>query len=529
VDKSGATNHNELMQNPASIPILLTSVFIIATCGILYELLISSISSYLLGSSILHFSLTIGIFLSFMGVGAYLSKFIEDEHLLSQFVMIEIWLGLIGGASGVILYTTYAFTLNYYLITFLLIAVIGSLVGLEIPLLTRIVRNYFNLKDTLAQVLSFDYLGALLASILFPLFLLPYLGLTRTSFFIGLLNLSVGLFNIWVFRKNLQKPTQKLLIASFATIIYVIGFFYAFGISTYLEQFLYQDDIIVSQQSPYQKIVVTRWNNDVRLFLNGNLQFSSVDEHRYHESLVHIPLAMTPNPETVLLLGAGDGLAVREILKNPKVKQIHLVDLDKEMIALAQTHDMFKRLNDKSLQSPKVKVIIDDAYKFIEKTENLYSLIIIDLPDPSDVAVGKLYTKEFYELCKKRMTRDGVIITQASSPFFARPVFWCIKQTMAAVFPSTIPYTVHVPAFGQWGFQMALNYSTQSETKDIAQYINRKLFQENKILFRYLTPEVTPTLFVFDRDMQEIPTKINTLNTQQLVQYYDRSWAEFND
>jgi spermidine synthase len=279
VDKSGATNHNELMQNPASIPILLTSVFIIATCGILYELLISSISSYLLGSSILHFSLTIGIFLSFMGVGAYLSKFIEDEHLLSQFVMIEIWLGLIGGASGVILYTTYAFTLNYYLITFLLIAVIGSLVGLEIPLLTRIVRNYFNLKDTLAQVLSFDYLGALLASILFPLFLLPYLGLTRTSFFIGLLNLSVGLFNIWVFRKNLQKPTQKLLIASFATIIYVIGFFYAFGISTYLEQFLYQDDIIVSQQSPYQKIVVTRWNNDVRLFLNGNLQFSSVDEH----------------------------------------------------------------------------------------------------------------------------------------------------------------------------------------------------------------------------------------------------------
>lgn len=529
MDKSGSNYVKELEQNQAAVPILLISVCIIATCGILYELLISSISSYFLGSSILHFSLTIGLFLSFMGVGAYLSKFIDDKDLLDRFVEVEIWLGLIGGASGVVLYAAYAFTLNYYLLAFLLIALIGSLVGLEIPLITRIIRNYINLKDTLAQVLSFDYLGALIASVLFPLILLPYLGVMRTSFFIGLLNLSVGLFNIWVFRKNLQKGGLKLISSGFLTLIYIFGFIYAIDLNTFLEQFLYQDDIIYSKQSPYQNIKVTKWNQDLRLFLNGNLQFSSVDEHRYHEPLVHLPLALTPNPERVLVLGAGDGLAVRELLKHSSVKQIDLVDLDAEMIKLAKTHQLFLRLNDKSLLNPKVKVILDDAYKYIEKTDAIYSLMIIDLPDPSDVSVGKLYTKEFYELCKKRLSKDGVIVTQASSPFFAKPVFWCIKQTMAEVFPTMLPYTVHVPSFGQWGFQMALNYSLKDSPTQVSEKIKEKLFKENKISLRYLNPQVIPTLFVFDQDMQEVKTKINTLNTQQLVQYYDQSWAEFND
>mgnify|MGYP001076406133 CR=1 FL=1 len=259
------TNIQTSLTQKASVPILLVSVFIIAICGILYELLISSISSYFLGSSILHFSLTIGLFLSFMGLGAYISRFISDKRLLDRFIIIEVWLGVIGGASGALLYVSYAITENYYLIAFLLLGSIGTLVGLEIPILTRIIRGYFNLKDTLAQVLSFDYLGALIASILFPLFLLPYLGLTRTSFFIGLLNLSVALFN-------------------------VIGFFSAFTISGFFEQFLYQDDVVYTKQSPYQRLVITQWKDDTRLYINGNLQFSSIDEYRYHEALVQLGL-----------------------------------------------------------------------------------------------------------------------------------------------------------------------------------------------------------------------------------------------
>lgn len=532
------TNIQTSLTQKASVPILLVSVFIIAICGILYELLISSISSYFLGSSVLHFSLTIGLFLSFMGLGAYLSKFISDKNLLDRFIMIEVWLGVIGGASGAILYVSYAVTENYYLIAFLLLGSIGTLVGLEIPILTRIIRGYFNLKDTLAQVLSFDYLGALIASILFPLFLLPYLGLTRTSFFIGLLNLSVGLFNMLVFKKQLIHFQRKIGITLLVTVLYVVGFFSAFTISGYFEQFLYQDDVVFTKQSPYQRLVVTKWKDDTRLYINGNLQFSSIDEYRYHEALVHVPLALAKKAESVLFLGAGDGLAIREVLKHPQIKQIHVVDLDPEMTKLGRHHQVFKKLNKGAFESPKVKVFNSDAFKFVEKeAKQFYSLIIIDLPDPNDINVGKLYTREFYSLVKRRLARDGAMVTQSTSPFFARKAFWCINNTLQSVFPSVVPYTVNVPAFGQWGFNIALAYPLAPKGKTftkpgLASYLNDKLFTEHKAALknnlRYLTPEVINSFLYFDKDMAHLPTEVNTLNTQKLVQYYEEGWRNYN-
>jgi spermidine synthase len=531
------SNIQTSLTQKASVPILLVSVFIIAICGILYELLISSISSYFLGSSVLHFSLTIGLFLSFMGLGAYLSKFMSDKHLLDRFIMIEVWLGIIGGASGALLYVSYAVTENYYLIALLLLGSIGTLVGLEIPILTRIIRGYFNLKDTLAQVLSFDYLGALIASILFPLFLLPYLGLTRTSFFIGLLNLSVGVFNMLVFKKQLVNFKRKLGLTLLVTALYVVGFFSAFTISGYFEQFLYQDDIVFTTQSPYQRLVVTQWKDDTRLYIDGNLQFSSVDEYRYHEALVHVPLALAKKPESVLFLGAGDGLAIREILKHPNIKQIHVVDLDPEMTKLGKSNPVFKRLNKSAFYSPKVKVFNQDAFKFVEKeAKQLYSLIIIDLPDPNDVNVGKLYTREFYSLVKRRLAKDGAMVTQSTSPFFARKAYWCINQTLETVFPTVVPYTVNVPSFGQWGFNIAMNYPMAPKGKQfnkarLADYLNSRLFDEHPHLqgkLRYLTPEVVNSFMYFDKDMTKMPTQINTLNTQKLVQYYEEGWRNYN-
>jgi len=516
----------QAVSQPNAVPVLLVSVCIIASCGILYELLISTISSYFLGSSVLHFSITIGLFLSFMGVGAYLSKFFSDKYLLNNFIGIEILLGVVGGASGLVLYSAYAFTENYYLIALLLIAIIGSLVGLEIPLLTRIVKNHFNLKDTLAQVLSFDYLGALIASVLFPLFLLPYLGLMRTSFFIGLLNLAVGFFNLLIFKPVLQNFWRRIATTCVLILIYIIGYWQSFGISNYLEQFLYQDEVIFAKQSPYQRIVLTRWAEDIRLYLNGNLQFSSADEHRYHEPLVHIPIALAHHPERVLLMGAGDGLAAREILKHEVVKQIDLVDLDPAMTELGRNNVLFKRLNQNALNNPKVKIYNEDAYKFLENSNQFYDIIIIDLPDPNDLALGKLYTKEFYELVKKRLSKDGIMVTQSTSPFFARKVFWCIHHTLEAVFPSVIAFNAHVYSFGQWGFNIAAPYALEKENQ--AQVIaTQKLFdKDRRINLRYLDPQLLPTLFVFDKDVAEVPTLINQLHTQVLLQYYEESWLE---
>jgi spermidine synthase len=511
-----------------TISVLFFSVCVIAICGILYELLISTITSYLLGSSILHFSITIGLFLSFMGFGAYLSRFFSDKYLLDYFVAVEIWLGIVGGLSGALLYLTYSFTENYYLVAFLLIGGIGTLIGLEIPLLTRIVNRYFNLKETIAQVLTFDYVGALVASVIFPIFLLPYFGTLRTSFVVGLLNLAVGIFNLINFKDQLHQFRTQLGIALAATSLFFLGFYYTFSLSGFLEQLIYQDEIVYSKQTPYQRIVLTQWREDVRLFINENLQFCAIDEYRYHESLIHLPMSLHPQPENVLILGGGDGLAVREVLKYEQVKQIDLVDLDKAITDLAKENPLLTKINQNSLNHPKVKIYNEDAFKFVENASKLYSVIIIDLPDPNEISLGKLYAKEFYHFIDRCLAKDGIVVTQSTSPFFAKPVFWCIHHTLESVFPKVVPYTVNVPSFGQWGFNLALKYKLPDEVALQKIQNQVKIFSEKKQL-RFLSPSVVSSLFVFDKDMAEIETEKNTLSTQKIIQYYEQSWGYFSE
>ncbi len=509
----------EEIQNAKGLPVLLVSVFIIATCGILYELLISSISTYFLGSSILQFSLTIGFFMSFMGVGSYFSKYIHTR-LLDRFVSIEILLGVIGGFSAFILYFSYSLTENYHLVAFTLISVLGTLIGLEIPLVTRIVNSYASLKDTVAQVLSFDYIGALLASVLFPLVLLPYLGTMRTSFLVGVLNLSVAAFNSQLFIKELKHGIWQRNVSVLLIAVLVGGFLYSFRITSFFEQFVYQDEILLTRQSAYQRIVLTKWHQDYRLYLNGHLQFSSADEYRYHEPLVHVPMALARNHEKVLVLGGGDGLAARELLTYADVKQIDLVDLDKAMTDLGKDNPIFQKLNRNSFNQARVRIFNEDAFKFIEKASEMYSVIIVDLPDPSDTGIGKLYSREFYKMLQKRLAVDGVMVTQATSPYFAPDAFWCISHTLQDVFPKVKPYTVYVPSFGQWGFVLASHAQNPNLGENSICQIQKTLASRP---MRFLKPAVVPSLFIFDPDMADRPTPVNTLDTQILMQYYEKS------
>lgn len=513
--------------NVSKAPILFVSVGIVAICGIFYELIISTFTAYFLGNSILHFSLTIGLFLFFMGVGAFISRFFADTYLLDYFIQLEILLGIVGGLTGAALYVAYATTENYYLVAFILVGMVGSLVGLEIPLLTRIIhKQSFELRYTLAQVLSFDYLGALVASLIFPLFMLPYLGLLRTSFLVGLLNLAVGIFNMYAFKEQLHNFRMQLGIALSAVSLYIFGFAYSFTISGYLEQLLYQDEIVVSKQTPYQRIVLTQWKEDVRLFLNENLQFCSIDEHRYHETLVHIPLGLHPNPENVLILGGGDGLAVREVLKNSKVKRIDLVDLDKAITDLASQNTVLRKLNQNSLKNSKVRIFNQDAFKFVEKGGELYSVVIIDLPDPNEISLGKLYSEEFYRLVGKILAKDGIIITQSSSPYFARKVFWCIGETLKQAFPYNLPITLHVPSFGQWGFQIASRLPLDKAEPRLLRYIG-ELEKAKKL--RYLRTTLWEGFKLFDPDIDKVKVEPNNLSTQYIIQYYEDSWKQMND
>ncbi len=504
-------------QKASTVAILLCSVFIISICGILYELLISSIASYFQGSSILHFSIVIGLFLSFMGVGSYASKFMK-HRLLDWFIRFEVVLSLVGGCSTLILYMAFSLTPYFYLIAFLLIATLGFFIGIEIPMLTRILRQYENLKDALAKVLSFDYLGALFASVIFPLLLLPYLGLMKTAFAIGLLNLIVAVINTYLFQDRLANA--KLLYFSEAVVglILVAGFAFSFQLSTVFEQKLYRDPIMLSQQTPYQKLVLTHWNQDVRLYINMNLQFSSVDEYRYHEALVHIPLATAQAKEKVLILGGGDGLAAREVLRYPEVKSIEIVDLDPGITDLATTHPVFTKLNKNSMQDPRVTVHNQDAFKFVESSSALYDVVLIDLPDPNNASLGKLYSVAFYKLLQKRLAAGGVLVTQSTSPYYAPKAFWCIHQTLEAVFDTTIPYQVYVPSFGQWGFNMAIN------PPHLPYSVDRIKARIDYKPLRFLNAASFDGLFQFDEDSKEVTVETNRLINQVLIQYYEKSW-----
>ncbi len=466
----------------------------------------------------------------FMGTGSYISKYIR-KNLFETFITVEIILGSIGGLSATALYSAFAYTQFYYLYNFLFIAILGILIGLEIPIVARIINKYSSLKETVAKVFSFDYIGALAASVLFPLILLPWLGLIKTAFLIGIINLFVAFYNAWLFRNFIKNGKVQTLISLFLILIFSGGMFYSADIDEKLEQKVYQDKIIFKQQTPYQRLVFTRWNNDYRLFINGAIQFSSTDEYRYHESLVHIPAALSASHENVLILGGGDGMAAREILKYPDVKSITLVDLDPAMTKLATHNDIFKRLNKNSLSDERVKVFNEDAYLFIKNTSEIYSLIIIDLPDPNDTGLGKLYTKEFYKMLSGRLAKNGLMVTQSTSPYFSRTAYWCIAHTMGEIFDKPLTYKTDVPSFGIWGFVAggnSIDFMYKTDSVNFNQNIAKKVtfaLEKNKIMptLRYLNKESIPAMMIFERDMQEVETDINILSTQHLVDYYNKS------
>ena len=487
------------------VRVLLVAVFFVAACGIVYELLIAAAASYLLGDSVTQFSFTIGLFMSAMGLGSYLSRRVL-RNLLETFLWVELALGLAGGLSCLLLFGAYSGSDLFLPVTVALILLLGVLVGLEIPLIVRLLERHTVLRLNIANVLGLDYAGGLLGAVAFPLLLLPGLAL-------GLLNLGVGCLAVAGSGGSVRP--RRFLAATAAGGILLVGLLLTAGpTQAYLEQRLYRDKVLLSQDTPYQHITVTRWNRDVRLFINGNLEFSSVDEYRYHEALVHVPAGFVPRLESALILGGGDGLAARELLRYPDLRSIVLVDIDPEIVRLCREDPTLRALNDGALANSKVRVVNQDAYKFLEADSALYDLIVVDLPDPNNEALGKLYTREFYGLAARRLSADGVLVTQGSSPYYAREAFWCIARTVEAAGLRTLPYHAYVPSFGDWGFVLAGRRLPGPDRLRL------------KVSGRFLTPATAPGLFRFPTDeaMPEPPPKINTLFTPVLLGYYNRGW-----
>ncbi|WP_166922530.1 polyamine aminopropyltransferase [Flavobacterium poyangense] len=494
--------------------LLLFAVFIIATCGLVYELVAGTLASYLLGDSVKQFSFIIGVYLFSMGIGSFFSKFF-NKNLLNTFVEIEILVGLIGGLSSVVLFLLFESVASFQFILYLLVFVTGFLVGLEIPLLMNILKDKVEFKDLVSNVFTFDYIGALLASILFPLILVPKLGIMGTSLFFGMINISIAIVLCFILKSELKRSYFLKAKAIFSFLLLLTVFIFSESILSYSEGKLYGENIIYTNSTPYQRIVLTHNKSDYRLYLNNNLQFSSADEYRYHEALVHPVMSIAKKIDRVLVLGGGDGLAVREILKYKDVKAITLVDLDQGMTKLFKTNKVLTDFNQNSLNNSKVTVINTDAYIWAKSCKVKYDVVIIDFPDPSNYSLGKLYSLNFYQTIQNIIQPDAAVVVQTTSPYFAPKSFWCINKTVMAVFPQVDAYHAYVPSFGEWGFTIAINgFNTTFNT------VNRKV--SGLKFYNYQFDRFN----YFTGDMISNEIEINRLDNQILVRYFDEEWGK---
>lgn len=495
---------------------LLVATFFVALAGLIYELIGATLSSYLLGDSVRQFSFVIGIYLAAMGLGAWVSRFVTDT--LAGFVWAQIALGLFGGFMAPILFFSYAYMGEVGLPLMLNLVVVGTLAGMELPLIARLLKEIGLPEFRFENVLSFDYVGALVASLIFPLLIVPHLGLMSASLAFGVLNLAVAGLSIWLFPQAAGRGT--LLALALALLATGGALWQSERLVAVSEAALFEDDVILSRDTAYQHVTLTRFRDRTRLFLDNSIQFDSQDEYRYHETLVQPVMGLVPRAAHVLILGGGDGLAAREVFRHQGVEQVTLVDLDPGVTGLFASHPDLLALNGAALTDPRLTVVNQDAWKFLETATESYDVIIADLPDPKSIALSKLYSAEFYALAVQRLSAQGMMVVQSGSPLFARPGFWSVAHTIAAT-PNplapghglwTRPYHVWVPSFGDWGFVLA-GFRAPAE---------RPLRLPEGL--RYLTQATWAQAQVFAPDSADLPAEINSIQSHALVGYYNAGW-----
>ncbi|MEL6585639.1 MAG: polyamine aminopropyltransferase [Pseudomonadota bacterium] len=489
---------------------LLAATLVVAVAGLIYELIAATVSSYLLGDSIRQFSFVIGVFLASMGVGAWVSRFVGDA--VAGFFRAQVGLGLFGGLGALATFYTYATVEIVAVPLYGALIGVGILSGMEIPLLARILKDVGAARFRFENVLSVDYLGALVASLAFPILIVPHLSLVAAGLAFGLLNLVVAGGTLWLFRDRLGLWDRLAWGAGGA----VVGGLLAVSgpVTGALDARLYSDEIVYNDRSSYQQIVVTRFRDRVRLYLNGAIQFDTVDEARYHEALVHPAMAQAPRRARVLVLGGGDGMAVREVLRWPDVEEVVLVDLDPAVVRLFRDRDSLAALNGEALRDPRVAVVHSDAFTWVRDGSGAFDVVIADLPDPKTLSLSRLYTAEFYRLLRQRISAQGVVVTQASSPMFAGDAYWITVETLASLGEVT-PYATYVPSFGLWGFALARPEGMLPRQADYPEGLS------------YLTPDVWRAAQVFDGQTGPRAVPVNTLSDHVLPRAYQAGWDQW--
>ncbi len=545
-----------------SSKVLSFSMLVMGACGIVYEYTLGVLGNNLLGSSHEQIFVIIGIMMFAMGVGAAMQGRIVGK-LVDRFVAIELLLGFIGGIATLVVYVSFVFMASYQVVLFGLAFLIGLLIGLEIPIAIRINEEFAkSLRINLSDILSMDYVGSLLGALLFAYVLLANLSVGRIGVALGIVNTCLALGVLCYFWPLVRRRRLLLVLCFGALALLIVAFVQVDRWMSTLEQRCFDDPVVYQETSRYQRLVITKRGERVNLFINGHRQFCSVDEHIYHELLVHPPMALAKRRARVLILGGGDGLALREVLRYPDVERVTLVDIDPAVTRLASTHDDLVRLNEDafadarvctltaqgispgermvvSAQTKLAKKLLDDrvydvaevqvlnidADRFVQSLGAAYDVVILDFPDPKFLELAKLFSVDFYRALAHRLEPGAIISVQATSPYFARDAFLCIGASLEAAGFATLPYHDNVPSFGEWGWHLA-----SRDAASIASAAARlRDLTSLDIATRYLTPDSLRAAFVFGKGWLESTDSADAIepNTKLrpvLIEYYKKAW-----
>ncbi len=499
--------------------ILKIALFATGLSGIVAEYILSTLATYFLGDSVFQWTMILSVMMFSMGIGSELSKHFK-HNLIRVFIFAEFTLSILVSFSSLLTYTISSYSNYTGMLIYTLSILIGILIGLEIPLVIRLNKEFESLRVNISKVMAMDYFGSLAGGLFFAFIGLPYLGLTYTPFVLGLVNFLVAIILAVIVWKNIKPGNRRSIAVSSVAIFLIIigGSILAEPVILYGEQNKYKDKVVYTEQSKYQRIVLTQWKNDFWLYINGNQQLSTKDEVMYHEPLVHPAMKLLKHPKEVLILGGGDGCVARELLKYTSLEKITLVDLDPAITDLCKTHPVLSKLNEGSLEHPKVEIINTDGFNFIEETEKYFDAIIIDLPDPKTVELSRLYSFEFYKYCYNHLRPHGVIVTQAGSPYYASRAFKCIDLSIAEAGFTTVPLHNQVITLGEWGFVLGVK---SGEKEEVIQKLKTLQFED--IQTQWINNDAMHLITSFGKDIfdkDKAPVEVNRIHNPVLYHYY---------
>ncbi|MBL4606840.1 MAG: polyamine aminopropyltransferase [Pseudomonadales bacterium] len=540
---------------------------VLAGCGLIYEYLLSHYAGRILGSVETAIYGMIGIMIVAMGVGSFSAKYFKNPF--TAFACLEVLVAAVGAGSVLVIAAvvgfvvllpqaiveTYGlpFDINLYgsfikysadlvsFFPFFVGFILGFLLGMEIPLIARVRETLHkeHLQHNTGMIYGVDYIGAGLGAAIWVLFMLR-VDITTAASLTASANLLAGLFFLLRYWAYISMPLFLLFAHVFVALLVALLFALGEDTLTRMSNVLYKDKVVHSESTNYQHFSITERHIKNKatiysLYINGRLQFASNDEVIYHSMLVYPALYSSARTEKILVIGGGDGLALRDILRwNPK--EVTLVDLDNQLLdffkgefdgdgELPAYQKALVKLNESSLNHPTVDVINGDAFIEIDQlldAGNSYDAIIVDLPDPSHPDLNKLYSNHFYVRLRQLLAGDGVMAVQSTSPFHAKKAFLSIGKTIrSAGFSSVEQYHQNVPSFGEWGWTIAtkMGKSPFERLKNSSSTL--------PVNDAWVTKDLMLAAFQFSTHFfSGLPeVKINKLGSHQLYHYHHQAWA----